>query len=336
MKSLIKVKVTTPQPNQRSMMLRLTPSQSGTWGNCKFYIDEEVESCDWWFINHHTAIKQSESAICNPSNIVFFSSEPFEYHAKGFYDQFARIVLCDRTVKHKSIIYANPLSWWVGTNVNFDDGHGFSPSINYDYDSLSALNPPTSKLDRISIITSTKKYLEGHHKRLAFIDRLLNSPIGHCIDFYGAGHNPIPDKLNALLPYKYHIALENSCIEEYWTEKIADPLLAYCLPFYYGCPNINKFLPSDSYIPIDINSSNVIQTIESVINSNAYVEKQQAISESRTLILNNFNLFELMASIATHKSTFHQICTIHPPFNFKNSLRTRFANKIEKLIGKSF
>ena len=56
--------------------------------------------------------------------------------------------------------------------------------------------------------------------------------------------NPIEDKFDALIGYKYHLALENSVIPDYWTEKLADSLLAWCKPIYYGCPNINDYFSS--------------------------------------------------------------------------------------------
>lgn len=45
--------------------------------------------------------------------------------------------------------------------------------------------------------------------------------------------------------YKFVIAFENSCAEDYVTEKFFDPLLVGAVPVYYGAPNIDLFAPGD-------------------------------------------------------------------------------------------
>jgi hypothetical protein len=332
---VITVKVTTPQPDNASMMLRLTPSRSGIWKHCQFHIDDNIGSCDWWFITHHTALKKAETVLCDPNHIIFLSCEPHEYRSIAFYRQFAKLVLCDRKIRHRSVLYRNALSWWVGINVNFSEGHTFSSSIAHDYDSLSTLACPDEKLDRISIITSSKQYHDGHRKRLDFIDRLMNSKIGNFVDLYGGGHNPIPDKLDALLPYKYHIALENAQINDYWTEKLADPLLAFCFPFYHGCPNISSYIPCNAYTLIDIESKSIFDSIEQALKGDLYSRRLESITASRKLILNDYNLFELMASIANSLPATRQICTIYPPHHFKAPLPARIISKIRRSLASS-
>ncbi len=61
------------------------------------------------------------------------------------------------------------------------------------------------------------------------------------IEFFGKNINPIHDKADALLRYKFSICIENSSINDYWTEKFADPILAYTIPIYYGCMNIEDY-----------------------------------------------------------------------------------------------
>lgn len=51
--------------------------------------------------------------------------------------------------------------------------------------------------------------------------------------------------------YKFVIAFENSCAEDYVTEKFFDPLLAGAVPIYFGAPNIKEFAPGDNcYIDV--------------------------------------------------------------------------------------
>lgn len=46
--------------------------------------------------------------------------------------------------------------------------------------------------------------------------------------------------------YKFIIAFENSCAEDYVTEKFFDPLLVGAVPVYFGASNIDEFAPGDN------------------------------------------------------------------------------------------
>lgn len=307
----LKIKVTTSNPELDALLLRQTAERKGAWKHCQFYVDSHVDTCDWWFVCHNSALMQEQSEICDPNHIVFISMEPYEQEPQSFYDQFAHVVACDLGLQHRSILRGNGLSWWAGMNVDFQQGHSFSSHTQHDYDSFNLSKIPPLKGNRVSIITSSKCFFPGHQRRLAFIHRLMNSPLSSHIDLYGGGHRPIPDKLDALLSYKYHIVLENSEIPDYWTEKLADAFLGHCFPFYHGCPNINHYFPEDSYMPINIEEDSAIAVIKEAIENNVYSERLEAISTARHLVLNNYNLFELMASIATKPASSLQQCTLH-------------------------
>lgn len=91
---------------------------------------------------------------------------------------------------------------------------------------------PKSKL--LSIVASAKTWTEGHRLRQQIID-----VFGQKIDLIvGYGRNPIEYKLDALKDYAFTIAIENSRVDQYWTDKLIDPLLTGTIPIYYGSPNI--------------------------------------------------------------------------------------------------
>lgn len=46
--------------------------------------------------------------------------------------------------------------------------------------------------------------------------------------------------------YKFVIAFENACAEDYVTEKFFDPLLVGAVPVYWGAPNIGDYAPGDN------------------------------------------------------------------------------------------
>lgn len=59
----------------------------------------------------------------------------------------------------------------------------------------------------------------------------------------------IDSKNTTLSKYKFAICYENAkSIPGYITEKIFDCFFAGCIPIYLGPPNIDDFIPSDTYI----------------------------------------------------------------------------------------
>jgi len=52
-------------------------------------------------------------------------------------------------------------------------------------------------------------------------------------------------KLETIARYKFTLAFENSCCEDYVTEKFYDPLLAGSVPIYLGAPNVEQFAPGE-------------------------------------------------------------------------------------------
>lgn len=61
------------------------------------------------------------------------------------------------------------------------------------------------------------------------------------VHLYGRSTNPISSKLEALQPYYFSIAMENSSKDYYFTEKIIDCFLTQTIPIYFGCPSIGDY-----------------------------------------------------------------------------------------------
>ena len=55
-------------------------------------------------------------------------------------------------------------------------------------------------------------------------------------------------KLETLSRYPFTLAFENSCTEDYVTEKFFDPFVAGSVPVYLGAPNIGAFAPGEQAI----------------------------------------------------------------------------------------
>ena len=176
-----------------------------------------------------------------------------------FTKQFDTVVLPHPHVRHKHKIKSHGfLNWSLGY------GHD-SHKHRYDYDALSKLEPEKNKL--ISIVTSNQKMMPGHNKRMAIVEN-LQKDFSNTVDVYGRGFCSVDFKADALEPYMFHICIENSSIDDYWTEKISDPILAQCVPIYAGCKNIDKYLSTKGYITFDVQNYAELKTIINKIIEN--------------------------------------------------------------------
>lgn len=91
------------------------------------------------------------------------------------------------------------------------------------------------KFRMVSMIASTKNMSEGHAFRLHIADTFRDQ-----VDLMGHGRpKSIRKKLTGLKRYRYSIAMENSCIDTYFTEKLLDCFCTGTVPIYWGSNKIN-------------------------------------------------------------------------------------------------
>ncbi len=117
---------------------------------------------------------------------------------------------------------------------------------------------PSAKTNLINAFISSDFDLTG---RKAYLRELMKWV--H-VDSYGKVYNNAnltddhgpATKLDVISKYKFTIAFENACVEDYVTEKLYEPLIAGSVPIYLGAPNVEDFLPGDEcYININSYSS---------------------------------------------------------------------------------
>jgi hypothetical protein len=216
----------------------------------------------------------------------------------------------------------------VANKGNIELSHGF---MGWYFDrniSDLALLPVPEKTRPISCIVSSLKQLEGHRLRLNFITNCKKEI--PAMDLFGKGINYISDKMDGLLPYHYSIAIENTSIPYYFTEKINDCFLAYTVPLYYGCQNIDKFFPSQSYIPIDINNPGAaIKKIRNVMENDDWHSRLEAVKEARELVLNRYQpLAGCVAALLSMQGSKKQEIQLKP---VRSSLLNRLTAIIKQL-----
>lgn len=95
-----------------------------------------------------------------------------------------------------------------------------------------------------SIIASSKAMTEGHQMRHRVIAK------GGPFDVFGRGYRSVEHKVEALGPYRFSIAIENSSAPWYFTEKLIDCFATFTVPIYWGCPGISRFFDTSGMIVV--------------------------------------------------------------------------------------
>ena len=331
---MIKVKISNGKKYLNDLLMRqLQKSKDSEY---EFFLNEDIQSCDIWIVMHVSGLMKTESVLCNPENTYYFSMEPSENLGNvnhKFLSQFGGLFITDRTVIHPNIIYKNIHTWWVGLKVsivNFQ--HIFRSEASLDYEKLTTIK--VEKTREISVINSNKVNIPGHLKRQEFINKLKNHPISKYIDFYGYGGINFEDKWQAISPYKYHIVIENSVIDDYWSEKLADSYLGWAFPIYYGCMNIDKYFPQESFLRIDINNfENSVSSIMQLVELNDYKNRIRDVKFSRDKVINDFNVFNIIKALPLKDKNNVQRVTLKPNYLFGRGPK-KYLKYIKLLMSK--
>ncbi|NLW90455.1 MAG: transferase [Syntrophomonadaceae bacterium] len=290
---MIRIKLSTDFPYEP--IKRQTPNSSGRWGDFEFIINQDVSECDYWVV--YNDLLRPETTSCPPQNTIFITAEPpgIRGYKTEFIRQFARVITFHQNLNHPRVTMNQPgLNWHAGRVLT--DIEQRQSIVNKTYDDFKNMYYfDKSKL--LSVVTSSKTHTPGHRKRLELVER-LKQHFGDRIDVYGKGVREIEDKWDALADYKYHIALENSYLPHYWTEKLADSYLAGAYPIYYGCPNLRDYFSPNAFTRIDVNNPEVaIATIENCIASNKYENSLEAIRAARNQVLDEYNMFPMIVKL---------------------------------------
>lgn len=272
------VKVSTPW-NHIDFNTRIQNNE-----NCRYKFDfsDACNVCDFWIIWGGIK-KETEKVLCPPQNVIYLTDEVHEQRVfnSSFLKQFAAIITCRTDIQHGLVITSHELNTWL---------------IQKDYNWL-AENHVIPKTKIVSVVCSDHTWLPGHKIRFAFVNKL----IGHFkdeIDVFGRGFNPIDDKYEALAPYKYSVAIENSALPGYFTEKIADCYLTNTVPLYYGCPDISSYFDPASFLQIDPNDfKNSIQKIERLMDEDPYEQMLPLLRLAKEKYLKEYHIFNKLPHI---------------------------------------
>ncbi|MDY0313775.1 MAG: glycosyltransferase family 10 [Bacteroidales bacterium] len=116
----------------------------------------------------------------------------------------------------------------------------------------SDISKVENKKFKVSTFCTSKNMTANHYMRQKLWNRqkeITEVPI----EFWNSSHNPManifdnpelgpePHEKIVMFDSMFHIAIENSCYNNYFTEKLMDCFQTKTIPIYVGAPNIDKF-----------------------------------------------------------------------------------------------
>jgi GR25 family glycosyltransferase involved in LPS biosynthesis len=159
----------------------------------------------------------------------------------------------------------------------------------------------------VSAIVSGAYSSRGHQLRINFlkyVEQRLSKQANAAswrLDIYGKenpfqfqnylGPLPAHQKDKGLLSYCYHFNAENNALDNYYTEKIIDPILSETLCFYWGCKNIDQHIDSRAYIQLPLQTcfETSFRMMNDAITQNEYEHRLPHIQKEKQKILQWYN-----------------------------------------------
>jgi hypothetical protein len=265
-------------------IMRQTPGQTGIWGDVRFTI-APVPECDYVIVLNNR-MKVDTPVACPREHIWAIMQEPYY---RGFTDWVVE--------KHET--YAKVFTHQraaYGDDKHVPSQPALPWHVNKTYDELIVAAVP-DKSKNLSWIVGNALDLPGHLQRWSFLEFLKKDPaLG--LDLYGKKIRYIEDKWDGLAPYRYSLAVENTSGPDYWTEKIADCFLAWTVPLYCGCTNLEDYFPGESFIRVDIGKPDEsLAEIKRILREDDWERRIPALKQARELVLNRYQLFPFAAGL---------------------------------------
>lgn len=310
-------------------------TQHTEWKDCIFTFDD-CDDYDYLIVidNIH---QQFYTHVPKKQRLLLVGEPPYiRKYSKNYIRQFGIIHTCIRQeYPGQRLINSFPaLPWMVGYHQKDGSDHSGLQGRYLTYTDFKNLPANPKRKNRVCIITSNKVMTEGHRQRVAFVERLLSEHVDF-IDVFGNGYNHIDDKFDVLYNYKYALIIENCEYTDYWTEKLADCILAGCYPIYHGAPNVSQYF-SEGITPVNINDyEGTMRILHRVIDEETFESSIGSMAVNRDKILNDYNCFNVIADIVnTIPSSAQRLKKKERITPIRASLAGRIWNRIIRIINK--
>lgn len=278
-------------------ILKMTPKRSGAWKDMVAVTNHEEAD----YVVHLDGINNIRAS---ESKSLYFAQHP-----KGIP---AYRSLTEHKLRYPNDTHLNPGEWW----------------ISYDYDTLSALDPPRKTKKLISITTYKHSDRPTYSHRIRYLEEYVK--LSPHIDIYGRqearfnnnkilknfyrGVAGISEKdLNVKLgdhiigkdieiDYRYALDFDHGKIEDglpvhnYFSERFYDSMLLWTMPLYFGSDNVHEFVPKDSFVYVDIVNPQTVEKAVAVVNSDFREQHIAEMKEARELLLNKYQLWPFVYS----------------------------------------
>jgi FkbM family methyltransferase len=133
------------------------------------------------------------------------------------------------------------------------------------------------KSQNVNMLFSYKRETNGHRLRHEIYNKINN------VDYFGSGcNNSFKYKEEILAPYRFSIVVENSQINDYFSEKLLDTIALGTIPIYWGTENIGNYFNKEGII-----SFNTIEELQQILNTltpELYESKFNAIQENLDIV----------------------------------------------------
>ncbi len=309
-------------------ILRQTPGLSGQWAECRFAVNAPRGRFDCIVV--YDDFSTPFTFDCPREGLIFVTGEPptIKHYDARFLAQFHHVVTPHSDTPHPRVIDSHcGMPWHVGIVLEPHRG----ARVKLSFDDLVTARPAKTKL--LSIIAARRNVTPAHKQRLALV-HALKDRFGDAVDVFGRDVMPVADKWDAIASYKYHVALENSRIANYWTEKLSDSFLADAFPFYWGCPNIGDFFAADSYQAINLyDPASAVDLIARMVDEDAYGRTVAARATAREAVLHRYNFFAVISDICRAVSRGNaESVTIRPEAVFRDPWSRKLRKRLRRAV----
>lgn len=198
--------------------------------------------------------------------------------------------------------------------------HSFDAILTYDSDILSRCynshfmafgtswiedyNLSDKKVFQISHLTGHKRITRGHiiRQEIHTNQKLINKPIDFYISQHGGVTNKFNNKIleeskNPLFNSQFHICVENSKQNGFFTEKLIDCFITKTIPIYWGCDNIGDFFNTQGFF-IANDTIDIIDICNN-ITEETYLSKIDFINENYNKSIHYSTLLDRLQNTIT-------------------------------------
>lgn len=189
--------------------------------------------------------------------------------------------------------------------------------------------------NKITAVVSSKANTAMQVARLRTLDYLSKKMPE--LEIYGRGIDDVEDTLEVFSRASFHIAIENSLHEHYWTEKLSDPLLALNHVIYGGHPanlvgfppeialHVNPFRPRETYRMV----SDWVSSVDPESTEHFRRTARDALLHRENLhqrVLDEIGSISATLDLATHTGS-EFLVPAHRKFGAKQSISHQFLKR---------